>query len=251
MRTIKSQIIVNADDLGASMSVNDRVFELMSKRAVTSATILANGPGVENALQRARGFPEHSFGVHLNVTEFEPLSDATALGPLLGQDASFQDNAVRRTALSPNLIRGIEREFDEQIRKVKDHGIPISHVDSHHHVHTIPQLFFALKSVQRRHHIQRIRISRNLYDPMPSPFVRLKKHFWNGALKYVSRTRTTEIFTDLSTFVRVAPKIDRSIKAELSVHPGNPDFAQEDELVESEWWADLPGEIELISYHDL
>ena len=38
------QIIVNADDLGATPKVNDDTFELIDKGKVTSATMIANAP---------------------------------------------------------------------------------------------------------------------------------------------------------------------------------------------------------------
>ena len=74
------RIIINADDLGISQEVNDAIFGLMAEGKVTSATILANGPAVEEAARRVAEFPECSFGVHLNLTEFKPWT----MGPPSG-----------------------------------------------------------------------------------------------------------------------------------------------------------------------
>ena len=49
------RIIVNADDLGSTAPVNDRVFELMARGAVTSATIMANSPCVAGAIEGEEG----------------------------------------------------------------------------------------------------------------------------------------------------------------------------------------------------
>lgn len=67
------QIIVNADDLGISSEVNDAIFGFIRSGLVTSATMLANGPQITEAAVRVREFPECSFGIHLNLTEFKPL----------------------------------------------------------------------------------------------------------------------------------------------------------------------------------
>jgi len=43
-------IIVNADDLGGTVAINDAIFGLMEHGLVTSATILANAPGLTTLL---------------------------------------------------------------------------------------------------------------------------------------------------------------------------------------------------------
>ena len=64
------EVIVNADDLGMTPETNKAIFESMEQGSVTSATLLANGPFVEEACDQLSRFPHCSFGAHLNVTEF-------------------------------------------------------------------------------------------------------------------------------------------------------------------------------------
>ena len=59
------KIIINADDLGKSMKVNDAIFKLMDKNLITSSTIMANGDYVEDAIVRSKKYPNFSFGIHL------------------------------------------------------------------------------------------------------------------------------------------------------------------------------------------
>ena len=56
------ELIVNADDLGISRKVNQATFDLMEQGRVTSATLLANGPNVEEACERIHEFASCSFG---------------------------------------------------------------------------------------------------------------------------------------------------------------------------------------------
>ncbi len=58
------KIIINCDDLGASVTINECIFELMEQRRVTSATLLTNGSAVEDAVRQIGKYPECSFGVH-------------------------------------------------------------------------------------------------------------------------------------------------------------------------------------------
>ena len=76
-------LIINADDLGSSHYIDSEIFNLMSQGLVTSATLIANGPSVETAVKLARQFPGKSFGVHLNLTAFLPLTKDAGLNVLL------------------------------------------------------------------------------------------------------------------------------------------------------------------------
>jgi len=68
------KIIINCDDLGANAKVNDDILDLMEQRRVTSATLMMNAPAVEEAIGRIGGHRWSSFGVHLNLSAFAPLT---------------------------------------------------------------------------------------------------------------------------------------------------------------------------------
>ena len=157
------EVIVNADDLGATQTVNDAVFDLMDQKLVTSATLIANGPYVEEACQQIKRYPHCSFGVHLNVTEFSPLSGLSKVGALLGPHGDFAREQIRNISINSTLAEGIFEEFCAQIQRLLSLGVRIGHIDSHEHVHTIPKVFPILKKVQRRFNIRKVRISRNIY----------------------------------------------------------------------------------------
>ena len=55
------RVIVNADDLGRSWMVNGAIFDLMSRGYVSSATILANGPGGGGRRDAGRSVPPMLF----------------------------------------------------------------------------------------------------------------------------------------------------------------------------------------------
>jgi len=248
------KIILNADDLGASREVNDAVFALMATRRIASATLLANGPALADALRHMPEFTHCSFGVHLNLSEFEPVSGEPELRALLDQ-AGFAGNRVREVPLGRTLRAAIGEEWSAQITRLKSLGVRVSHIDSHHHVHTVPALFPVLKSVQRRFGIRKVRISMNLYAPdaQASATRLLAKAAWNFALRRWYATTTTERFTSFDVFCRT-PKEDlrgcRSI--ELMVHPGSEPFADETRLLGSaDWLRQLPFAAQCISYDEL
>ena len=151
------KVIVNADDPGMTEEVNQATFDLMSKRFVTSATVMANGPAVPNALEGSKRFPACSFGVHLNLTEFRPLSRHEGLEQLLSSDGQF-NGVLERTpstiAKVSAMFVAMANEWCWHIDVVRKAGIFISHLDSHQHVYTIPFVFPVLKYVQAKYEIR-------------------------------------------------------------------------------------------------
>jgi predicted glycoside hydrolase/deacetylase ChbG (UPF0249 family) len=252
-----SRIIINADDLGLNQRVNDAVFALMHAGRLTSATIMSGGAALDDACTRCKDLPRCSFGVHLNLTELAPETKDAALAPLLDERGQFA-NRARQTVVTPQLATAIEREWIAQIEKVRARGVPISHLDGHHHIHTHAPFFRILKRVQKATNIRRARTTMNLYSPadpirggLPQ---RLKKLAWHLALKHASpSTRTTSIFTAFAVYQDLLPRVPNAPTVELMVHPGTDDpiFSREERQMVTPWEKRANFPITLISYNDL
>src|SRR6266516_2916301 len=119
------KVIINADDLGVSTEVNEAIFALMAARRITSATLLANGPAVTEAAGRLSEFPRCSFGAHLNLSEFRPLTSHPGLRPILAEDGCFAGNRVREIAISPVVRVGIFQEWSAQVERLQSLGVPL------------------------------------------------------------------------------------------------------------------------------
>lgn len=249
------RIIVNADDLGMSESVNEAIFTGMQRRLITSATMLANGHALGSAIRELSHFPSCSFGVHLNLTEFEPVcaTSRKELARIIDEDGRFNGNSIRKIKIDVPLLRAVFKEWCSQIENLMRLGVQPSHLDAHHHVHTIPQLFPVLVALRRRYKINKIRISRNMYDESERPKRLLleKKRFFNTALRSVG-FRTVSVFTDLATFVKLCatcPPPDETV--ELMTHPDTLVRNEEAVLLESAWPERLCYNATLISYKTL
>ena len=268
-------VIVNADDLGISPEVNHATFDLMDEGVVTSATLLANGPSVEDACRRIPDFGHCSFGVHLDVTEFRPVQHDSKLLPLLNDEGEFDIDRVRKAGIDSTLADGIFNEYCAQIERLADLGVTPSHIDSHHHVHTIPRVFFILKKIQKKYRIGKVRLTRNIYadwslngrgitpsalglDPdrtgrdVPRA-TRLKKSIYNLMLKHYYRTTTTDGFSGFRLFLEYAKLRKMNQRTfEVMVHPANEFYdADEIELLKGSWQGTLDFPVQLISYHEL
>jgi predicted glycoside hydrolase/deacetylase ChbG (UPF0249 family) len=249
------RIIVNADDLGISEPVNEAIFQGLQSGVITSATMLSNGSAVRAAAQKLHLFPECSFGVHLNLTEFGPLCQGsyTDLASILDKNKFFNGNSIREVRIGLPMLRAIFREWCSQIENLMRLGVEPSHLDAHHHVHTIPQMLPVLAALRRRYKINKVRISRNMYDKTerPSQLLLTKKVLYNLALRTIG-FRTTRIFTDLGTFVKLCAVLPpRCVSVELMTHPGALPRTEEASLLESDWPRRLSYKAALVSYKSL
>src|SRR5206468_8760786 len=112
-----------------SSEVNEAVFGLMTEGRVTSATLLANGHAVTEAARRARDLPERSFGAHLNLSEFPPLTQQPGLKPLLDAQGCFAGNRLRQIPITPSLKEAVFEELTAQVGRLQALGVRLSHLD--------------------------------------------------------------------------------------------------------------------------
>jgi len=137
MRNI-SCIIINADDFGKNEGVNSAIIHCFENGLCSSATIMPNMPGFEEAseLLHAYDLTDH-VGLHLTLTEGRSVTER------IRSFARFCDNDGRfRLSRKERVIRldlsekeALKEEIDGQIIKCRKYGIPITHLDSHSHVH--------------------------------------------------------------------------------------------------------------------
>jgi len=249
-------LIVNADDLGTSEKVNDEVFELMASGLVTSASLIANAPAFGHAVSKIRSFPNCSFGVHLNLTVFHPLSSSAGLDAVLNRDGSLSKKLFQ-TGISSDLHKAFTRELSAQVQRVLDAGIPVSHFDSHQHIHTIPRMFPVLKTLQRRFGVRKVRCTITLL-PASERMTRLRslrKRLFRFALRHIYTTKSPDGLGDFLDFYALlgTAQIPQFRCLELMVHPGttNPRYEEEVDFLRSDWVRRLPKEVRRGSYHSL
>jgi len=249
-------IIINADDLGASPRVNDAIFRELDAGRITSTTIMANAPAFEDAVERVRSYPGASVGVHLNLTEYEPLSTSPALRNLLNSDGHLH-TGLRYRPFTPRQLRAIYHEFAVQIRRALNAGVKVSHLDSHWHIHTRPDFLPIVKTLLREFGILRIRSRLNIYpfDQPPNLAKRIAIPLCNAVLRSVPATHTTDRMARLSVFVDrlKAGHKPRFLSIELMVHPGlnHADYAPETALLAGDWTTLLSRPYRLVSFWDI
>jgi hopanoid biosynthesis associated protein HpnK len=136
------RLVVNADDFGFTSGVNRAIVKAHSDGIVTSATLMANGPGFSEVKELAERFPKLSIGCHVVLIDGEPLLPPASI-PSLTQSGRFRDDlkTFAARALTGRLdATEITAEATAQIRRLQAAGVCVSHLDTHKHTHIFPKV---------------------------------------------------------------------------------------------------------------
>ena len=143
-----TKLIVNADDFGYCESVNYGIVSSHINGIVTSTTIMPNMPGFNHAVKLLEDFETLGCGVHMTLSCNKPLNDN--LKTLVDENGRFY-RRIDEEVLKNIDLDELYIEFCTQIDKVIEFGVKITHLDSHHHVHTIPQFEEVIKAILYRY----------------------------------------------------------------------------------------------------
>lgn len=70
-----NNLIINADDLGLSESVNDAIVYCLKNEYIDRATLMVNMPGTQDAINKIiSNSLQDKIGLHINLTEGRPLT---------------------------------------------------------------------------------------------------------------------------------------------------------------------------------
>lgn len=177
-------VVVVADDFGMSEPVNQGVLEAFERRLITDASLMANMPAFDAAVNSAqeRGL-RNRLGVHLNLTQGHALSaEIRRCGRFCSSEGQLQWTHRNVWRLDASERLGVAAELRAQIRKVCDAGIQPAHLDSHHHVHTAWAIGSLAIALAREFAIPNLRLSRNC-GPHPGAASSAYKFLFNRRVR--------------------------------------------------------------------
>lgn len=236
MTSRATRLVVNADDLGLAVSVNRGILETMQRGVVTSASLMVNTAAVDDAVRRLREAGagtrlDVGIGLHFNIVAGSPLTRARTL-TRDGTFASPQSLAWR--AVTGRLDAGdVEAELRAQLERARSllaqAGLPVTHIDSHRHVHALPPVYRVVTRVAGQ---QGIRHVRHPIEGAGTTLGRPRAWLASRALRVIAwRTLATDDVAfagfalmgsrDLERDLgRLLDRVPRAGAVELMVHPG-------------------------------
>lgn len=132
------KLIINADDFGMTEGVSKGIIDSFEDGVLTSTTLLVNGEFSEFAIAEAKKHPGLGLGIHLALTIGRPVTNkVSTLTNEAGDFWRLSDYHKQQIAVDlEELYMEWQAQMEEFIRRV---GKKPTHIDSHHHVHTIPR----------------------------------------------------------------------------------------------------------------
>ena len=157
-----SRLIVNADDFGHSHSINEAVIRAHGEGILTTASLMVNEPGLDEAVALAKQNPKLGVGLHLSL-----LCGRAALSPekipgLVNPRGEFSENPVAtgfRYFFQRGLQQQLRAEIHAQFEKFRATGLPLDHVNGHLHLHLHPTVFRILMDDAEKLGIRRLRLT--------------------------------------------------------------------------------------------
>ena len=158
------RLIVNADDFGRSHSINEAVIRAHREGILTTASLMVNEAGCDEAVALARENPKLGVGLHLTLLCGKsglPREKIPGLVNELGEFSSHPIVVGIRSFFKRNLREQLRAEIHAQFQKFRATGLPLDHINGHLHLHLHPTVFHILMEDATALGIQYLRLTRD------------------------------------------------------------------------------------------
>jgi hopanoid biosynthesis associated protein HpnK len=160
----RARLIVNADDFGLSRSVNEAVIRAHREGILTSASLMVNESGLDEAVKLARENPRLGVGLHLTLLMGHSALPPREIPGLVSAQGEFSNQPVGagmayffKRSLRPQL----RAEIHAQFARFRATGLPLDHVNGHLHLHLHPVIFGILMEDREKLGIRHLRLTRD------------------------------------------------------------------------------------------
>ena len=160
----KRRLIVNADDFGLSHSVNEAVIRGHREGILTTASLMVNERGFDEAVKLAKENPQLGVGLHLTLLMGHSALPPERISGLANPRGEFSDRPVAtgfRYFFQRGLREQLRAEIHAQFDKFHATGLPLDHVNGHLHLHLHPVVFQILMADAVQLGIRRMRLTRD------------------------------------------------------------------------------------------
>lgn len=222
--------MINGDDFGMNERCSRAIAQAFLEERITDTTMMANGVYFDEAviLAREQGFAD-KIGIHFNLTEGEPLTEAIKAFSDFVSDGRFHKQYWQNPRpLTDEQQEAVYLELSAQAKKLRQTGIKITHCDSHHYVHNYACIAPIVARVCKEYGIYKVRLNRT-FDTPERP--KITEHRIDNGWWREQGFITAEHFGRLSDIGSDIPD-----NTEIMVHP---DFDKDGNLVDRAGVADM------------
>jgi hopanoid biosynthesis associated protein HpnK len=158
------RLIVNADDFGLSVPINEAVVQAHREGILTSASLMVNEAEAGAARALARANPKLGVGLHLSLVHGRTGLPAAQIPGLAEAGGRFREGGVRAGFsyfFNRRLQAELEAEIAFQFEAFHATGLPLDHVNGHLNMHLHPVILRLLLQRAGEWGVRRIRLTRD------------------------------------------------------------------------------------------
>jgi hopanoid biosynthesis associated protein HpnK len=163
------RVVVNGDDFGLAVPVNEAIIEAHCHGILTTASLMVGAGAAADAIARAQQVPSLRVGLHVVLVEDRSLLEPRAIPDLVNARGEFSDDPVRtgfKYALKPGIRKQLEAEIRAQFEKFRETGLALDHANTHNHLHLHPRILNLILEVGRDYGLSAVRLPNE--PPLPS-----------------------------------------------------------------------------------
>jgi chitin disaccharide deacetylase len=155
------RLILTADDFGSSVSVNKAVEKAHREGILTTASLMVGGAAASDAIERAKNLPFLRVGLHLVLVDGVSVLPPGRIPGMADGQGQFSEHLFR-SGLKFFFRGDVRKELHEEIRAqfmaFCGTGLPLDHVNTHHHIHLHPTVLNAILTVGRSFSMYAVRL---------------------------------------------------------------------------------------------
>jgi len=158
------RLIVNADDFGLSHSVNEAVIRAHREGILTSASLMVNEAGFDEAVKLAKENPKLGVGLHVSLLHGHSALPPEKIPGLVNARGEFSNSPVgmgMKYFFDDGLREPLQAEIRAQFERFRATGLPLDHVNGHLHLHLHPVIFKILMDEADTFGIRHFRLTRD------------------------------------------------------------------------------------------
>jgi hopanoid biosynthesis associated protein HpnK len=122
---------------------------------------MVNGAAVDDAVERARRLPSLRVGLHLVLVDGRPVLPRERIPDLVDARDELRADMFRLgldIVLRPKVRAQLAAEIEAQFAAFRATGLPLDHVNAHHHFHVHPTIAGLMLDIGRRYGMTAVRV---------------------------------------------------------------------------------------------
>ncbi len=214
--SIQTRLIVNADDLGLSKSVNEAILFCYKEGYINSSSIITNTPLFDETAQLVHDNKViTNLGVHINFAENKPLTNFK-YNEYLNHNGEWNWEQTRKysNSLNTEVKNAFLTELYAQVDRALSADLNITHIDSHYHLHILPCFYDLFIKAAKKYNIK-LRLAQLSHEQNVIKY--LYRLYINNRIKLNNHNYSSK-FENLGEFLKVFPN-NKNLNIELMVHP--------------------------------